>query len=129
MTKVKLWQNSNCDTTQIVRKRKKPKYSIVTQLENSNDDKTWELKLWQNSKTQILKKPEIWQISIYEENTLNGSFSKIIFTHWQQMRCSLGSVLRFSQCFYLFYGFMSGIFYTASNSSLISSFGKNLPIT
>ena len=46
-----------------------------------------------------MTKLELWQISIYEKKTnLKGSFSKNILTTWQQIRCSLGSVLRFSQC-------------------------------
>ena len=48
-----------------------------------------------------MTKIEIWQISIYEEFFLKGSFSKNILTPWQPRRCSLGSVLRFSRCFFL----------------------------
>ena len=63
--KVKLWQNLSCDKTQIVTKLKLGQKSscdeaqIVTKIElwrkplkknlmlqNSNCDKTWELKLW-----------------------------------------------------------------------------------
>ena len=33
------------------------------------------------------------------KKTLKRSFSKNILTPWQQMRCSLGSVLQFSRCF------------------------------
>ena len=34
---------------------------------SDRSDKAQELKLWQNSKTQVVKKHEIWLISIYEE--------------------------------------------------------------
>ena len=53
--KLKLWQNyknSNCDKTQIVT----PK--------NSNCDKTQQLKLWLNSKTQIVTKINRSQIEL-----------------------------------------------------------------
>ena len=36
-----------------------------------------------------------------KKKTLKGSFSKIILTPWQPMKCSLGSVLRFLGCFFL----------------------------
>ena len=51
--------------------------------------------MWQNSKTKIMTKLEIWQIPIYEEKHFKRMFSKNILTPWQPMRCSLGSVLRF----------------------------------
>ena len=82
MTKLDLWQNSNCDKTWIVTKLKlwqnwkceektqMWQNSIATKLENSNDVKTQKLKWWQNSKTQIMTKLEIWQISISEEKQL-----------------------------------------------------------
>ena len=112
VTKLKLWQSSNCDKTQFVTKLKlwqnsncetKIKNSnvttqTVTKPENSYYDKTPNLKLWQNLKSN-LDKLEIWQISIKKtKKTLNWSFSKNILTPWQPMRCSLGSVLRFSRC-------------------------------
>ena len=113
MTKLKLWQNSSCDKTQIVIKLKLwqtlscDKTQIVTaqivkkkkinnlKCDNSNCDKTQYLKWWQNSKTQIVTKlqnsncDKMWIIII----------SKNIMTPWQPMRCSLRSNLRFSQCF------------------------------
>ena len=52
MTKVKLWQNSNCEEK--IKKNQCDKTEIETQLENSNYDKT--------KKTQIVAKLEIWQI-------------------------------------------------------------------
>ena len=60
VTKLKLWQNSICDKTQIVTKT-----HIVTKLSNSSCDKTpimTKLKLWEKKKkskcynTQIMKK-------------------------------------------------------------------------
>ena len=42
---------SNCDKTK--------KTQIVTKLKNSNCDKTKKLKLWQNSKTQIVLKTQM----------------------------------------------------------------------
>ena len=54
VTKVKLWQKSNCDKNKIMNKKLKKaqcdKTQIVTELENSNSDKTQKLKLWQNLK-------------------------------------------------------------------------------
>ena len=75
MTKL---NNSKCDQTQ-----------IVTKLKNSNCDKP-SLKLWQNlyyDKSQFMSRT----------TNLYGSFNKNILTPWLPMRCSLGSVLRFSQ--------------------------------
>ena len=104
MTKLKLWQNSNCDKTQIVTKLKLWQNSNCDKTQIVKNSKTQnvrkKLKLWQNSKTQIVTKLELWQISIYEEKTLKGSFSRNNLTPWQPMRCSLGSVLRFSQLFW-----------------------------
>ena len=84
VTKLKLWWNSNGDKTQNVggknQKLKCDKTQIVTKLENLND-KTQKLKFWQNiqKKTEIGTKLEIWQISIYEEHcdtlTTNAMFS------------------------------------------------------
>ena len=106
VTKLKLWQNPNCDKTQVVTKLKlwiKPnceeknkntqcdKTQIVTKLENSYYDKTQKLELWQNlkyDKSQFMKK-----------TTLKGSFCKHMLTPRQPIICSLGSVLRFLQCF------------------------------
>ena len=68
VTKLKLWQNS--------------KTQIVTNLKNSNCDKTW-----------IMTNLNLWE---EEEKTLRGSFSRNIFTPWQTIRYSLGSVFRFS---------------------------------
>ena len=48
MTKLKMWQNSNCDKTQILIKLK------IRQ--NSNCDRTTKLKFLQNSKTQFVTK-------------------------------------------------------------------------
>ena len=107
-TKLKLWQNSNCDKTQVVtslklweknQKLKCDKTWIVTKLENLNYD---------NSKTNVtkLQKLKLGQNLEYDKSqfmktkkTLKESFSKNILTPWQLMRCSLGSVLRFSRCF------------------------------
>ena len=50
-------------------------------------------------KTQLTTKLNLWQNSIYD-NTLKESFSKNYLIPWQQMRCSLGSLLRFLQCFF-----------------------------
>ena len=113
VTKLKMWQNSSCDKAQIETKLKLwqnynyeknykcDKTKIVTKLINSNYDKTPKLKLWQNSKLKL------WQNLKYDKSqvmkikkTLLGSFSKNILTPWQPMRCSLGSVFRFSQCLY-----------------------------
>ena len=88
-----MWQNLNCDKTQIVTKLKnlkrdnpyivtKLKNLIVRRLKNLNGDKTW-----------IRKNVNVWS----REN-LKGSFSKNILTPKQPMRCSLGRVLQFLQC-------------------------------
>ena len=49
-----MWQNSNSDKTQ--------KFKF--------DDKTQHLKLWQNTRAQIVTKLKIWQISICEEKNV-----------------------------------------------------------
>ena len=85
----------------------------------------WQLRLWQNSRTQIMttqklklwqnfkkiklwKKLEIWQISIYEDkNKFKGSFSKNIVTPKQPMRCSLGSVLWSLRCLFWTKGWLN----------------------
>ena len=81
VTKLKLWQNSNCDNIK-----------IVTKLENTNCNKTRKLELWHNL--------EVWKVSI-KKKKFKGSLNKKILTPSQPMRCSLGSVLRFSQCFFI----------------------------
>ena len=91
---LKLWQKLSCDKTQIVTKNqivKKKKNKNKSIWQNWTCDKTGELKLWQNLKYD---KSQITKI---------GSFSKNILTPWQLMRCSLGSVLRFSQSFTINY--------------------------
>ena len=114
VTKLKLWQNSNCDKTQVVTKLKWwPNSNCEKKIKNLNVTKlrlwqnlrtqimtTLKLNLWQNLKTEIGTKLEIWQILIYEDKkNLKWCFSRSILTPWQPMRCSLGSVLRFSRCF------------------------------
>ena len=55
-------------TTQIVTKLKMGQTQIVTKLKNLNCDKTLKnMKLWQNTKTQIVTKHELGQISIYDK--------------------------------------------------------------
>ena len=96
-------KNSNCDETQNLKVWWNSKTPIVTKLQlwqNSKTQNVSKIKLWQNLITQIVIKLEILQISIYEDKTLNGSFSKNILTPWQLMGCSLGSVLRFSRCLF-----------------------------
>ena len=51
-------KNSICDETQIAMKLET---QIVMKLKNSFGDKTQKLKLWQNSKTQIVTKLKLWQ--------------------------------------------------------------------
>ena len=95
MTELK---NSYCDKTQIVTKIKSWKNQKLKMWQNSNCDKTLKLKLWQNSicdKTWIMTHLHLWE----EKKTFKGFFSKSFLTPWQPMRCSLGSVLRFFQCF------------------------------
>ena len=107
VTKFKLWQYSNFDKSKVVRKlklgqnsnfeEKKLKSSKCEreQIENSNltilansSDKTQKLKLWQNLKYD--------KSTFMKIKTLKESVSKHFLTPWQAMRCSLGSVLRFS---------------------------------
>ena len=57
------------------------KPQTVTKFNNSNCDKTQQLKLWQNSKTQILIK-------------------RTISDNWQLMRCIRGSHLRSCNVFF-----------------------------
>ena len=83
MTKLKMWQNSNCDQTQ--------KLKLWQKSKDSNCDKTQKLKLWQNlnyDKYQVMNK-----------KNLKGSFSKNFLTPWQSIRYSLGSILHFLPCF------------------------------
>ena len=98
--KLKLWQNSNCEGKN--QKLKSDKTQIVTKLENSNYDNS-KLKFWQNFKKK-LKLGQNLKYNKYQflktKKTLRGSFSKNILTPRQPMRCSLGSVLRFSQSIY-----------------------------
>ena len=67
LLKIKLWhnsktqivseiKNSNCDKTQQLKLWPNSKTQNVTKLKISNCDKTQKLKLWQNSKTQIVTK-------------------------------------------------------------------------
>ena len=77
VTKVK---NSNCE-------KKNSKTQVVTKIKNSN---------CVNSKSQIVtapKKVKLWQNLIYDDSCKNN------LTPRQRMRCSLGSILQFSQCF------------------------------
>ena len=94
VTKFKFWQDSNCDKTQKLKIWQLTLWQLnnsnCDKTQNSNRDKNQELKLWQNlnyDKSQFMKKKN-WK----------GSFSKNILTPWQQMKCSLGSALRFSRC-------------------------------
>ena len=89
--KLKLWQNlKNLNVT---------KLKNLNFKKNSNCDKTQKLKLWQNfSKLWQNLNNDKYQFMI-RKTILKGSFSKNILTPWQLMWCSLGSVLRFSQCF------------------------------
>ena len=87
-----MWQNSNCDKNQIVKNQK------LKMWQNSNCDKTVKLKLWQNSicdKTWIMTHLHLWE----REKKFQRVFSKSFLTPWKPMRCSLGSILRFFQCF------------------------------
>ena len=59
MIKLKLWwnsHNSNCFETQKLKLWQNSKIQIVMKLKNSNGDKTEKLKLWPNWKTQIVTK-------------------------------------------------------------------------
>ena len=59
-----MWQNSNLQ--------------IVTKLKNSNCDQTQNLKLWQNSKTQIVKKN--WKTQIFTQLKLLQNLKTQIVT-------------------------------------------------
>ena len=102
MTKLK---NLNCDKTQIMTKFNNLKYDktqIVTKLKlrrNSNCDKTQVLTKLKNSKcdkTQVVIKPKNWN----GVKTQKLELWQNILTPRQPMRCSLGSVLQLSRCFY-----------------------------
>ena len=116
--KFKWWQNSkthmvtrlkspNCDKTQKLKLWQNSKSQIVTNLKNSACDKTQKLKLWQNPRTQFVTKlknsncDKTWIMTNLNLGRIKPkvSFGKNILTPWPPMRCSLGSVLRFSQCF------------------------------
>ena len=87
--KLKWWQNSKCDKTQNVTKLKN---SNCDKTKKSNCDKTQKLKLCPNNNYDISQ--------FLTKDILEWSVSKNILTPWQAMRCSLGSFLRFSQCFH-----------------------------
>ena len=97
----KLKKKSRCYKTQEHRLRQNSKSQIVTKPKNSIFDRTPKLKLLERKKTQL----KLWQKLKYDKSPfmqkkiLTGSFIKNILTPWQPKRCSLGSVLRFSQCF------------------------------
>ena len=98
VTKFKMWQNSK--TQNVTKLKQKLKMFFVTQqhflslakkvviTQNSNCDKTQKLILIQNPFFLL-------QNSSYNKKK---SFSKNNLIPRQQRRCSLGSVLRFSQC-------------------------------
>ena len=56
LKKIKWLWNSNCDETQKIKLWWNSKTQIVMKLQNSNCDETQKLKLWWNSKTQIVMK-------------------------------------------------------------------------
>ena len=59
MTKLKnktLWQHSNCDKSQHLKMWQNSKTQIMTKLKKPYCDKTQKHKLWQNSATQIVTK-------------------------------------------------------------------------
>ena len=87
--KLKWWQNSKCDKLKMW---PNSKTQIVTKQKKLNCDKTQKLKVWQNisyDTSQFMTK-----------DILEWSVSKNILTPWQPMRFSLGSFLRFSRCFH-----------------------------
>ena len=65
-------------------------------------------KLWKQSKNLIVTKLKLWENMNYDKSQFmiktkyKRVFGKKILTHWQLMRCSLGSVLRFSIFFNFF---------------------------
>ena len=79
---------------------------IVTKLEKSNYDTTkiiTKLKtkiLWPNSKLKLGQNLKNYTFQFMKKTTYEGPFSNNILTTWQPMRCSLGSVLRLSRCFF-----------------------------
>ena len=79
-------KNSNVDKIKKIRLWQNSKTQIVTKLEANK--KTQKLKLWWNSKTQTVTKLKLRQMSIDEEEKLKGYFSENILTPWQPMRCS-----------------------------------------
>ena len=104
----KLWQNTNCDKSQVVTTLKLWQNSNCEQKISKSLNWT-KLKLWQNSKNQIVTKlinpncdktGNMTNLNLRRKLNLKGSFIKNILTPWQPMRCSLGSVLQFSQCFW-----------------------------
>ena len=110
MTKLK---NSNCDKAPKLKGWQNSKSQSVTKLKLWKKSKTLNVKkltLWQNSKTLFKKKLKknsncdktliMKYVNVWRKEYLKGSFSKNILTPWQQMRCSLGSVLQFLQSFF-----------------------------
>ena len=58
-------RTSNCDKTQQLKLWQNSKTWIMKKLKNSYCYKTQKPKFWQNSKTQILTKLKLWQKNIY----------------------------------------------------------------
>ena len=79
------------------------KTQIVTKLKKTNCDKTQQIKLWQNSTTQIVRKfnkPKFWQYSLtqmrvtilsLQEIVVSSSVLKILNGH-----CNVGTILCWS---------------------------------
>ena len=89
----KLKKKLNCD-------KSKKKYINVTKLKNSNCDQSQKIKLWQNSKTQIVTMVIVTVVIVAVVTAvLITSFSKNNLTPRQPMKFSQCSFLRFSQCF------------------------------
>ena len=95
---------------------------IVAKLKNSNCDKTQKHKLWQNSNCDKTEQLIMWQNSSCDKTqigqnkkksklvkTLSRLLSKHILTPWHLMICSLGSILRLSQCFILYCYLVTGL--------------------
>ena len=123
MTKLKLWQNSNCGKTQM--------------WQNSNGEKknwTWimttqKFKLWQNSKLKLWQNLKYDKCQFMKKNNFKGSLIKNILTPWQPMRCSLGSVLWSCNVFFVQDGKQRDFFcsYNLNNGDVTMSICRLLP--
>ena len=81
-----------CDTTQKLKLWWNSKTQIVIKLKNSNYDQTQKLKLWKNSKTKIVIKLNFWQNSSCDKTQIVTKLKL-----WQNSLCDKTQIVRKNQ--------------------------------